>query len=153
MICYLVVGNAKKGAIVEDVDWESGRGLISIDNARMVDAAFGRGEQHVGIAVVGLSLNCSDLNSIVPRVVRAINSEDRETKRLGFTAIAHIVRRFRALPRDVNQTLQAYKQSTLAEIAIEETIQYVPFRELPKWLQVESCKAALKWHLLQRWRS
>lgn len=67
----------------EVLDWENGTGLIGVDDPAIVDAAFERGERHVGVAVIGLALNHPDPDTILPRVARALRATDPELQRQG----------------------------------------------------------------------
>ncbi|MEU0432626.1 hypothetical protein [Streptomyces sp. NPDC006290] len=40
-------------------DWESGEGLLRIDDPADWDAAYDRGESRLGTAVIGLAFNCT----------------------------------------------------------------------------------------------
>ncbi|MEU4848702.1 hypothetical protein [Streptomyces gilvosporeus] len=70
-----------------DVDWETGAGLIGICNPAEVDATFDRNEKRVGTAVVGLVLNSDDVAVVAPRVLRALRSSDPMVRSLGFVAV------------------------------------------------------------------
>lgn len=47
-------------------NWADGTGLLGMDQPEEIDAAFERGEPHVGVAVIGLALNYSDPVAILP---------------------------------------------------------------------------------------
>ncbi|MGW5653921.1 hypothetical protein [Streptomyces humi] len=38
--------------------WQTGEGLLGLDDPAEWDAAFERGEDHLGTAAIGLALNC-----------------------------------------------------------------------------------------------
>lgn len=56
--------------MASDRDWESGKGLLGIDDPAEWDAAWERGESRLGTAAIGLALQCS-LEEASPRIVRA----------------------------------------------------------------------------------
>lgn len=64
-----------ESAMTSAYNWESGEGLLGIDDPADWDAAFERGEQHLGTAVIGLAFNCS-LEDASPRIVRAMQLPD-----------------------------------------------------------------------------
>jgi hypothetical protein len=43
--------------MASDRDWESGNGLLGIDDPAEWDAAWERGESHLGTAAIGLALS------------------------------------------------------------------------------------------------
>jgi hypothetical protein len=135
---------------VDDIDWATGRGLLAVDDPAEVDNAFARNEKHVGIAVVGLALNNEDLDVVAPRVVRAIESDDVETRRLGFTAAGHSARLFEVLDPRVGEVLRRFRKDGIAATALDDVLQYVPFRQLPGWLKVEAVRRKLRWLILRR---
>jgi len=135
---------------MDDIDWASGRGLLAVDDPAEVDNAFARGEKHVGIAVVGLALNNEDLDVVAPRVVRAIESDDVETRRLGFTAAGHSARLFEILDPRVEEVLRRFRKDDIASTALDDVLQYVPFRRLSCWLKTESVRRRVRWLILRR---
>ncbi|GGV01848.1 hypothetical protein GCM10010211_81420 [Streptomyces albospinus] len=73
----------EKGTDVpQELDRETGDGLIGIRDPAEVDAAFDRGERCVGTAVVGLVLNSDDVAVVAPRVLRALRSSDATVRSL-----------------------------------------------------------------------
>ncbi|MEU6082838.1 hypothetical protein [Streptomyces sp. NPDC047108] len=66
-------------------DWESGEGLLRIDDPAEWDAAFERGEPKIGTAVIGLAFNCS-LDEASPRIVRAMQLPDPNQRGFAFAA-------------------------------------------------------------------
>jgi hypothetical protein len=114
------------------LDWAAGHGLLAVADPAVVDAAFDRREKHVGIAVVGLALNGDDLDAIAPRVVRAIEADDEETRRLGFTAAGHTARLFGTLDPRIEAVLRRRRRDGIAATALDDVVQYVG--ELPEWL-------------------
>ena len=135
---------------MDEINWETGEGLLAVDDPIEVDDAFARNEKHVGIAVVGLALNNEDLDAVAPRVVRAIESDDEETRRLGFTAAGHTARLFETLDPKIEQVLRRFRNDGIAATALDDTLQYVRFWQLPRWLQGESVRRRLRWLIFRR---
>lgn len=71
--------------MASEYDWESGQGVPHIDNPAEVDAAFERGERHLGSAVIGLAFACP-LAEAAPRIVRAMRLSDPDQRGFAFTA-------------------------------------------------------------------
>ncbi|MFE4990407.1 hypothetical protein ACFRH4_03500 [Streptomyces mirabilis] len=61
-------------------NWADGTGLLGMDQPGEIDAAFERGEPHVGVAVIGLALNHSDPVAILPRIAHALRSDAEELR-------------------------------------------------------------------------
>ena len=135
-----------------EVDWQSGQGLLSVDDPKVVDDVFGRDEKHVGIAVIGLTLNHDDLDVVAPRIVSAIESARTETRRLGFTAAGHSVRLFQRLDDRIERALFHFRNESMAATALDDATQYESFWRLPWWLKKRTFLKRLRWHLLERWR-
>ncbi|MCX5560009.1 hypothetical protein [Streptomyces sp. NBC_00038] len=116
--------------------WESGEGLLGIDDPAEVDAAFERGEEHLGTAVIGLAFNCS-LAEASPRIVRAMQLSDRDQRGFAFTAAGTAARLNGELTPELYAALRAEGpgRRSIAENAIDDTLDYVPFRQLPLWLK------------------
>ncbi|MER6106852.1 hypothetical protein [Streptomyces hirsutus] len=117
-------------------DWESGEGLLGIDDPAEVDAAFERGERRLGTAVIGLAFNCS-LEEASPRIVRAMQLPDRDQRGFAFTAAGTAARLNGELTPELYAALRAEGpgRKSIAENAIDDTLDYVPFRQLPLWLK------------------
>ncbi|WP_405916341.1 hypothetical protein [Streptomyces sp. NBC_00728] len=117
-------------------DWESGEGLIGIDDPAEVDAAFARGEGHLGTAVIGLAFNCS-LEEASPRIIRATGLPDRAQRGFAFTAAGVAARLNGALTPELYAALRAEGpgRMSIAVNAVDDTLDYVPFRDLPLWLK------------------
>jgi hypothetical protein len=133
-------------------DWDTGEGLLGVDDPLVVDDALDRGERHAGIAVAGLALNNEDLAEIAPRVARAARSGDAETRRMAFVALGHAVRLFGELPPELDRALRDARHDPAAETAFDDTLQYVPFARLPTWLKLRSLREWARWRLWRRWR-
>ncbi|MFI6487661.1 hypothetical protein [Streptomyces sp. NPDC050564] len=115
-------------------DWESGEGLLGIDDPAEWDAAFERGADHLGTAVIGLALNCS-LEDASPRIVRAIRLPDRRQRAYAFTAMAHVARLHGELTPELYAVLLAEGPVGTAGDTIDDALHFVPFRDLPPWLR------------------
>ncbi|MEU1198623.1 hypothetical protein ABZ446_20585 [Streptomyces sp. NPDC005813] len=117
-------------------DWESGEGLLGIDDPAEWDAAFERGADHLGTAVIGLAFQCS-LEDASPRIVRAMQLPDRDQRGYAFTAAGTAARLNGALTPELYAALRAEGpgRKSIAENAIDDTLDYVPFRQLPLWLK------------------
>jgi hypothetical protein len=120
--------------MASEYDWASGEGLSRIDDPAAVDAAFERGEQHLGTAVVGLAFTCP-LAEASPRIVRAMRLPDPVQRQIAFTAAGTAARVNGALTPELYDALRAEGSSGFAETAIDDTLTFVPFRELPPWLK------------------
>ncbi|WP_221353039.1 hypothetical protein [Streptomyces beigongshangae] len=117
-------------------DWESGEGLLGIDDPAEVDAAFERGEGHLGTAVIGLAFNCP-LEDASPRIVRAMRLPDVAQRGFAFTAAGTAARINGELTPELYAALRAEGpgRRSMAVHAIDDTLDYVPFRQLPLWLK------------------
>jgi hypothetical protein len=118
--------------MVSEWDWESGEGLVRMDDPAAVDAAFERGEDHIGTAVIGLAFQCS-LAEASPRIVRAMQLSDRGQRGFAFTAAGVAARLNGELTPELYAALRAEGHRGLAENAVDDTLTYVPFRKLPPW--------------------
>ncbi|POX55401.1 hypothetical protein C3489_10125 [Streptomyces sp. Ru71] len=116
-------------------DWNTGEGLIRLDDPAEVDAAFERGERHLGTAVIGLAFNCS-LEEASPRILRAMRLPDIAQRGFAFTAAGVAARLNGALTPQLYDALRAEGLTGgVAEDAIRDTLTFVPFRELPWWFR------------------
>lgn len=123
-------------------DWDTGEGLIRVDDPAEVDAAFERGNGHLGTAVIGLAFNCS-LEEASPRIVRAMQLPDIDQRVFAFTAAGVAARLNGALTAELYAALRAEGPGRLsiAVHAIKDTLTFVPFWQLPprfKWWKVQS---------------
>lgn len=116
-------------------DWETGEGLLGLDDPAEVDAAFARGARHLGTAVIGLALNCP-LEDAVPRILGALRLPDAGQRAYAFTAAGTAARLNRRLTPELYDALRAEGLTGgTAEDAIRDTLTFVPFRELPGWFR------------------
>ncbi|MDT6984945.1 hypothetical protein ACFSUJ_20685 [Streptomyces lusitanus] len=115
-------------------DWESGEGLLGLDDPKEWDAAFERGENHLGTAVIGLAFHCS-LEAASPRIVKATQLPDAGQRGFAFTAVGHAARLNGELTPELFAALRAEGPGGMAEHPIRDTLAFVPFRVLPPWLK------------------
>ncbi|MFD7688130.1 hypothetical protein [Streptomyces sp. NPDC059781] len=115
-------------------DWKSGEGLLGVDDPVDWDAAFERGESHLGTAAIGLAFNCP-LEEASPRIVRATRLPDVAQRGFAFTAVGTAARLNGALTPELYAVLQAEGLVGTAEDAIRDTLTFVPFRDLPPWFK------------------
>ncbi|WP_329138655.1 hypothetical protein OG552_31285 [Streptomyces sp. NBC_01476] len=117
-----------------EYDWESGEGLSHMDDPAAVDAAFERGERHLGTAVIGLTFT-RPLSEASPRIVRAMRLPDRDQRQFAFTAAGVAARLHGELTPELYAALRAEGPGGFAENAIDDTLTFVPFRKLPLWFK------------------
>ncbi|MER6535779.1 hypothetical protein ABT215_18630 [Streptomyces sp900105755] len=115
-------------------DWAGGEGLLGLDDPVEWDAAFARGEDHLGTAVIGLALNCP-LAEASPRIVRAMRMPDPNQRGFAFTAAGDTARINGALTPELYEALRAEGPHGFATHAIRDTLTFVPFRDLPPWFK------------------
>ncbi|MFH9247623.1 hypothetical protein ACH4LK_19590 [Streptomyces lydicus] len=100
-----------------------------------IDAAFERGEELVGVAVIGLALTHPDPTAILPRVARALDraleSSDPRLRHQGIVALAHTARLHRTVDRRCLDLLRRCPRGSEAD---DDLWAYVPRRRLPWWL-------------------
>lgn len=114
--------------------WDTGEGLLGMDDPAEVDAALERGERSVGAAVIGLALNCPP-EVASPRILRAVEVLDRSRRDFPFTAAAHVARLHGRLTPELYAALRAEGRGGFADHAIDDTLTFVPFRDLPPWFK------------------
>ncbi|GGX94242.1 hypothetical protein [Streptomyces fructofermentans] len=131
------------------LDWEQGTGLIGVQDPAVVDAAFERGERHVGVAVIGLALHHPDPRAILPRVARALRATDPARQHQGTVALAHVARLHRTVDRECLALLRAQPRGNEAD---DDLWSFVPRRRLPWWLWRHQLPGLVKWCLFERWR-
>jgi hypothetical protein len=131
-------------------DWKTAEGLLGIDDPAEWDAAYERGERSLGTAAIGLAFNCS-LVEASPRIVRAMQLSDRGQRGFAFTAAGTAARLNGELTPELYAALRAEGRRGFAETAIDDTLTFVPFRDLPPWFkwQVFASKVRDK---LETWR-
>ncbi|MFF2850486.1 hypothetical protein ACFVT5_29760 [Streptomyces sp. NPDC058001] len=120
--------------MASEYDWESGEGLSHIDDPAAVDAAFERGERHLGTAVIGLAFTRPPAEAS-PRIVRAMRLPDAAQRQFAFTAAGIVARLNGELTPELYAALRTEGPGGFAEDAIRDTLTFVPFRKLPAWFK------------------
>lgn len=115
-------------------NWESGEGLLGIDDPADWDAAYERGEARIGTAAIGLAFNCT-LAEASPRILKAMRSAERGQRGFAYTAAGHAARLNGELTPELYAALRAEGHRGFAETAVDDTLTFVPFRELPPWFK------------------
>lgn len=131
-------------------NWETGEGLLGMDDPAEVDAALERGERHLGAGVIGLALNCPP-EVASPRIIRALEVLDRSRRDFPFTAAAHVARLNGRLTPELYAALRAEGMGGFADHAIRDTLTFVPFRELPPWFKWQMVRTTVA-DKLDAWR-
>ncbi|MFI1565068.1 hypothetical protein ACH4ZX_18785 [Streptomyces sp. NPDC020490] len=130
-------------------DWETGEGLSGIDDPAAVDAAFERGEQHLGTAVIGLAYTCPPAVAS-PRIVRAMRVLDGPWREPAFTAAGIVARLHGELTPALYAALRDEGAGGVAENAIRDTLTYVAFGKLPPWFKWRWLLASVR-NTLEGW--
>ncbi|MGW0908169.1 hypothetical protein [Streptomyces sp. NPDC002853] len=115
-------------------NWESGEGLLGLDDPAEWDAAHDRGERGLGTAAIGLAFNCTPAEAS-PRIIRAMRLPDHGQRGFAYTAAGTVARLNRGLTSELYAALRAEGHRGLAENAVDDTLTFVPFRELPLWFK------------------
>ncbi|MGY1500229.1 hypothetical protein ACW4TU_27220 [Streptomyces sp. QTS52] len=117
-------------------DWGGDESMLRFDDPAEWDAACERGEDSLGSAVIGLAFNCS-LAEASPRIIRAMRLPDRHQRGFAFTAAGVAARLNGELTPELYAALRAEGpgRKSIAVNAIDDTLDYVPFRQLPLWLK------------------
>ncbi|WP_329336009.1 hypothetical protein OG866_18370 [Streptomyces sp. NBC_00663] len=131
-------------------NWESGEGLLGLDDPADWDAAYERGEQHLGTAAIGLAFNCS-LEDASPRILKAMRLPDRDQRIFAYTAAGTAARLNGTLTPELYAALRAEGHHGIAENAVDDTLDHVPFRQLPPWFKWRKI-ASKVWDKLETWR-
>ncbi|MFF4388238.1 hypothetical protein ACFY0G_15865 [Streptomyces sp. NPDC001552] len=119
------------GGTAGGLDWRGGSNLLAVDRPEVVLAAFRRGEPNVGVAVIGLALHHAGPEAVLPVVARALESADREVRRQGVIALAHVARLHRTVDRRCLELLHGCPRGNEAD---DDLWSFVPHRQLPLWL-------------------
>ncbi|MEV0007213.1 hypothetical protein AB0M10_08415 [Streptomyces sp. NPDC051840] len=138
-----------RAASGEGMNWCSSSALMGTDRPEEVDAAFERGEDLVGVAVIGLALNHPDAAAILPRVARALESADPALRAQSRVALAHVARLHGTVDRRCLELLRSHPRGNEAD---DDLWGYVPRRRLPWWLWRHHIRERLAWQLRDRWR-
>ncbi|MFF7606436.1 hypothetical protein [Streptomyces parvulus] len=130
------------------LNWESGEGLLGIDDPAAWDAAYERGERHLGTAVIGLAFNCP-LQEASPRIIRAMKLPDAAQRGFAYTAAGTAARLNGELTPELYAALRTAGpgRRSIAGYAIADTMTFVPFRRLPLWLKGRTIAA----YVADRW--
>ncbi|MEU4999380.1 hypothetical protein [Streptomyces sp. NPDC021622] len=131
-------------------NWQSGEGLLGIDDPAEWDAAYERGEERLGTAVIGLAFNCP-LEEASPRIIKAMRLPDRGQRGFAYTAAGTAARVNGELTPELYAALRAEGHGGLAETAVDDTLDYVPFRKLPLWFKWRTVASKVK-DKLATWR-
>ncbi|UZJ33255.1 hypothetical protein [Streptomyces endophytica] len=117
------------------MNWRESGPLLGTDRPEEVDAAFERGEELLGVAVIGLALTHPDPAAILPRVARtlerALESSDHGLRHQGLVALAHTARLHGTVDRRCLDLLRRCPRDSEAD---DDLWGYVPRRRLPWWL-------------------
>ncbi|MDQ0405768.1 hypothetical protein ABVB69_07860 [Streptomyces sp. NPDC000349] len=129
-------------------NWETGEGLLGIDDPAEWDAAFERGERSLGTAAIGLAFNCP-LQEASPRIIRAMKLPDAAQRGFAYTAAGTAARLNGELTPELYAALRAAGpgRRDIAGYAIADTMTFVPFRRLPLWLK----RRAIASYLAGKW--
>lgn len=133
-------------------NWETGEGLLALNDPKEWDAAFDRGERSLGTVAIGLAFNCT-LEEASPRIVRAMGLADVAQRGFAFTAAGTAARLNGALTPELYAALRAAGpgRRSIAVNAVADTLTFVPFRRLPAWLKCWSVVSAVG-NKLDAWR-
>ncbi|MFJ8186192.1 hypothetical protein [Streptomyces sp. NPDC096105] len=117
-------------------DWVTGESLLALDDPAEWDAAFARGERSLGTAAIGLAFNCP-LEEASPRIARATRLPDIAQRGFASTAVGTAARLNGALTPELYEVLRAAGpgRKSIAVNAVNDTLTFVPFRDLPPWLK------------------
>lgn len=116
-------------------DWEGDESLLRFHDPAEWDAAYERGRvRRMGSAVIGLAFNCT-LAEASPRIVKAMRLPDTAEQGFAFTAAGAAARVNGELTAELYAALRAEGHRGLAEYAIDDTLTFVPFRQLPPWFK------------------
>ncbi|MFE6161965.1 hypothetical protein ACFQ7F_23985 [Streptomyces sp. NPDC056486] len=116
-------------------DWEGDESLLRFHSPSEWDAAYECGRvRRMGSAVIGLAFNCT-LTEASPRIVKAMRLPDMAEKGFAFTAAGVAARVNRELTPELYAALRAEGHRGFAETAVDDTLTFVPFRQLPPWFK------------------
>ncbi|WP_409059944.1 hypothetical protein [Streptomyces sp. SYP-A7185] len=137
--------------MASDWNWENGEGLLGLDSPAEWDAAYERGERRLGTAAIGLAFNCP-LREASPRILRAMRLPDPAQRGFAYTAAGTAARLNGELTPELYAALRAEGHHGIAAAAVDDTLDYVPFRQLPPWFKwrtvASKAEDKLKtWHL------
>jgi hypothetical protein len=136
--------------MVSGWNWDGDESLLRFDDPVEWDAAYERGEGPLGSAAIGLAFNCS-LAEASPRIIRAMQLPDRGQRGFAFTAAGTAARLNGELTPELYAALRAEGHRGFAETAIDDTLDYVPFRQLPPWFKWRKVASKVQ-DKLETWR-
>lgn len=132
-----------------NLDWADGSAVWRADLLPAdVQAAFERGEDTVGVAVIALALNHPDPAQVLPLVAMAMESGSLQIREQGVVAMAHTARLHRAVDRRCLALLRSCARGNPAD---DDLWSFVSHRQLPSWLWWYHAKQRLWWRLRGRW--
>ncbi|NKE61479.1 hypothetical protein FXN61_33850 [Lentzea sp. PSKA42] len=114
----------------EGMDWRNYSALMGTDRPEEVDAAFDRGEDMVGVSLIGLAMSYPDPWVTLRRVARALDHNRIEVRQHGATALAHVVRIHGVVSRECLEVLRRHPN----EAAEDDLWTFIAHRRLPAWL-------------------
>ncbi len=115
-----------------------------------IDAAFDRREPSVGVDLLRLALNHHDPHDILPRVARALGSDNQGLRVQGVVALAHVARLHRTVDRRCLELLRTYPRGNEAD---DDLWQFVSRHRLPTWLWRYHFTQRVRWLLRDQWRN
>ncbi|MFI1682323.1 hypothetical protein [Streptomyces sp. NPDC020607] len=131
-------------------NWETAEGLLGLDDPAEWDAAYTRGERSLGTAVIGLAFHCT-LAEASPRILKGMRLADRGQRGFAFTAAGHAARLNGALTPELYAVLRTEGHRGFAETAVDDTLTFVPFRDLPPWFKWRKVASRVE-DKLETWR-
>ncbi|MFB7663614.1 hypothetical protein ACFC1R_06625 [Kitasatospora sp. NPDC056138] len=138
-----------RAASGQGMNWHNSSALLGTDRPEEVDAAFERGEDMVGVAVIGLALTHPQPAAVLPRIARALEASDNGLRHQGVVALAHVARLHRVTDRRCLELLRSYSRGNEAD---DDLWAYLPRHRLPLWLWRHQTAEFLAWQLRGRWR-
>ncbi|MFD6292379.1 hypothetical protein [Streptomyces sp. NPDC060205] len=132
-------------------DWGGDESPLRFDDPVEWDAAYERGEDSLGSAAIGLAFNCS-LAEASPRIVRAMQLPDIGQRGFAFTAAGTAARLNGELTPELYAALRAegHGRRSMAENAIDDTLDHVAFRQLPPWFKWQMVRMTVQ-NKLEYW--
>lgn len=119
--------------------------MDAVDQPEIVDEALDRGDPYAGVALLTLVLNHPDPHVALPRIKRALESADAQTRANALQSLGHHARlhglidaesvaRLRLALRD-RAALQGYEVRGYARNAAGDVAMFAPRNRLPRWLR------------------
>ncbi|MEU1118255.1 MULTISPECIES: hypothetical protein [unclassified Streptomyces] len=116
-------------------DWDGDESLLRFHDPAEWDDAYGRGRvRHLGSAAIGLAFNCP-LAQASPRIIKAMRLPDFHERTFAYTAAGTAARLHGELTPELYAALRAEGHRGPAETAVDDTLTFVPFRDLPPWFK------------------